>query len=200
MKFKKSNKKQTSKKDINDAVVNPLHHELVNAKEFKKYVYGKQFPLLSAQKIKTIWNKNVNKNSVVLVRMYLRIGKYTEFMVKCIKPYFEYNDGLYIIDSNMMVDDLSSGMPTLFYHQDCSQPLAIQPDEKKILKQVLSKAGDVYRNINPIVLKNTVMSDVIQKLLVAAKLEKKFALLLVIGIIHMVITLFMLISIGVFLL
>jgi|SRR6056297_194822 len=191
IKNKKSKKSVSKELDIKNS-------DLVNPHKLKTYVYGKQFPILSAQKISTIWNKSIHKDKLILVRMYLRIGKYTEYLIKASKPFFEYSDGIYVIDSNMIIDDLSSGTPTIFYHQDCSLPLSIKPNGEKIIETVKDKAKDIYRNVNPLVLKNTVMADVIEKVTQGARLEKKFLFILIVVIINSILTLFLLISFGVF--
>jgi hypothetical protein len=193
--FKK--KKKSKKIKIPDEGVK-IPKALLAPEELKKYFYGDKLPKISLHYIKYIWQTQWHRNKTILVRFFLTNGKTSEFVISPSTPFFEYNGGVYIIDSDYMKEDITSGYSILIYHQKLSVPLPINPNIDNIKNMIASNkdSKDIQENINPRTLKSVVNATVIQKVLAGGQIEGTFQTLLYFAIGNAIATFLLLMMMG----
>lgn len=112
----------------------------------------------------------------MLIHMELTTGFHTQFVTTVKNNQFVYKGCSYIIDDEFKYYDLSAKMFALDYHQNINIPI-----QRKIplneLKKIVESAGitDVETAINPLTLKQFIESEVIQKVMKGAELDKVFS-------------------------
>lgn len=138
------------------------------------------------------WAKYKEKNmrrKLYLIIMHLRNDKYDFFYVATNNAYFEYKEGLYHIDPDMVREDTHSKLSTLYYNQDISTPFKINFDLDELHTQI-QKEGDVTvdKALNPFSLKAFINSQVIEKVLKGQELSDELKLIKILIIILLLLT------------
>jgi hypothetical protein len=110
--------------------------------------------------------------STMLIFMELRTGKFVHFIVSLKHPYFDYQDGRYIVDDEMKYYLASSSMWCCDYHQDCCLPLKRKIDVNQINREVTNLGIDTETSINPVSFKVFMESDIIQKVIKGAEMDQ----------------------------
>jgi hypothetical protein len=166
-----------------DLKLNIKNKELLDKKPIiKPYRYGDYLSKFSIQHWKEKFKFEFQKRKLYLVIFQLRNGKYDMFTIATNKPYFIYREGEYYIDSDLVREDVNTGLNVLYYHQDCSMPFKITFNLDELLTDVKNENIGVEKAINPYSLKNFINSQVIEKVLKGQELtdDMKFLKMLVI--------------------
>lgn len=162
-------------KAFDDAIANNTLDALVYTPEkISYYIKKNQHSKLSLSYYKELYITQMRKQHTILIRMFLRNKKTVEFFIANQKPLFTYAGGTYIIDSSLVGEDISSGFPCLFYHQDCSLPLDISIDLETIEDAINQ---DVRLNIHPPVLHALVEQQTIGAVMAGGVLDKQLKLI-----------------------
>jgi len=113
--------------------------------------------------------------SCYLINMELRNGFSIQFLTNTNTQSFKYKSAEYIIDDRLKYYNLSASLWSLDYHQDFSMPVGRKIDVIKLKKATQMKGvTDVDQAINPYNLREFVKSEVVQKILKGADLDKFF--------------------------
>lgn len=125
-------------------------------------------------KIKAIIKKSLKKDQAIMVYMMLRNGKEGQFIVYPNgQKSFTFKGGEYVIDPDMMVENISTGLFCLHYHQDICIPFKEDIEVEDIIDAVeKSEDMNTAKAINPNNLKTFMTSEVIEKVLKGEELEK----------------------------
>jgi hypothetical protein len=109
----------------------------------------------------------------MLINMELTTGKFTSFLVKLEFPYFDYENGRYILDDNYKYYHIPTNMWCLDYHQECCIPLKRKFDLNEIYNAVMADLTiETETSINPVSFKIFMESDIIQKVMKGAEMEQ----------------------------
>lgn len=195
-----NNKKKIKSRHTKKQVFrNPKINEDIDNAKSPEALYNS----LSKDKIKEInkrqktlehdFNKNLNKASfrfwqnkyyekfkpasLYLIIMHLRNNRYDFFVVSTTEPFFLYNKGLYLLDSDLQRMDANSGLPILYYHQDISVPFKINISTTDLKKEVGKVDDNVEKALNPFNLKSFMTSETIEKILKGRELLNDIALM-----------------------
>lgn len=151
--------------------INTNYKKLVyHPEKLQKYIFTNKASKLSVQYYRDFWLTNIRRHATLLIRMKLRNGKTTEFFIANDLPFFLYMKGTYIIDSNMVHEDIPSGYMCLQYHQDCALPVSMTVDVEKVKDAV---PEDVALNVNPQILQDTVEAQVVKATMAGGILDKQ---------------------------
>jgi hypothetical protein len=148
----------------------------------KKYNFFSYMSKFSLQFWKAYIKREYKKRDTFLIDMYLRNGKKDTFLISTSDNKFSYKKGLYVIDSDMSIDDIHSNFSRLIYHQDCSIPFKLDFNIDELNKKLIN-SSEVDKAINPRNLKGFIDSEVIEIVLKGQELsdEMRFLKLLLIG-------------------
>jgi hypothetical protein len=158
-------------------------------KEVKPFTYGQRYKPLDAQYWREKFRKKFQKKITYLIFMFLRNGKFSQFLVSTRSPSFEYMGGHYHINPDMGKYDIHSRYMMLVYHQDVAEPFDIKFNLED-LRRVLDKIPDdiVKKALNPYSLIEFINSQVIEKVLKGGELEKDMRTIKLLIIVNLIIT------------
>lgn len=172
--------------------------ELINPKQLKEYCEGDNLPKWSFDYIRHIYQTQIQKASVLLIRMILINGKTASFYVNTAKPIFFYQNGAYIIDTGKIKEDVSTGHASLFFFQQASLPFLFTGNLEKIRSIVFNSEDEsikeIAENIDPQVLKSTVTSTLIKQVMAGGLLDKQLRAVIIIMVVNIVLTIILLLG------
>lgn len=157
--------------------------------KIKKYVYGDYISRFSFQFWTEFYKKSFKRRSLFFVIMHLRNGKYDMFTVATDNKNFNYKGGCYVIDSDMIREDIHTGLNTFYYHQDVSIPFKINFELEKLTNQLEITNNDVVKAINPNSLKSFIHSEVIEKVMKGQELTNEMQFIKMVTVINLCVAL-----------
>ena len=119
------------------------------------------------------FNMATKGHRAMLINMELANGDHTHFVTFIDDGKFEYHQKMYIVDDSIKYYNISSKMWCADYHEDISFPIRRKIDSEK-LKKAMTATGvsDIDMAFNPTTLKLFIESQVIQKVIKGADLDK----------------------------
>lgn len=165
------------------------HLKITNKKpdqKIKPYKFGDYLSKFSAQYWKEKIKYHFKKRELFLIIMQLRNGKYDMFTIATPNNYFVYKKGEYLIDPDMIREDVHTSLNSLYYSQDCSIPFKIEFDLSDLRESL--RGESVVKALNPNNLKGFINSQVIEKVLKGQELSKDIQMLRTLLIINLLIT------------
>ena len=165
--------------NLDEIAKNKKQKEILKAQKVKPFVYRKRFSRFSLKYWIEAYKNKYKKRSLFLIMMQLRNGKYDQFVVSTSKKYFVRRSNLYLLDSDMVRQDVSSGYNVLYYHQDIAVPFKIEVNIQKLLDKVQNESEDknITKALNPSSLRGFIESEVIEKVLKGQELTKEMDLI-----------------------
>jgi hypothetical protein len=137
------------------------------------------------QSIKNALKIRLAKTKIFLINMELRNGKHRSFLIKTKKQYFRYEGGTYIIDTNLMYDNVDSKFYCLDYHQDFCLPIQRKINYREVQDAIdASRQYEVESSTNPAVLTKILEANVGEGVAKSSQIPdfiKQMKLLLIIG-------------------
>lgn len=175
-KKKKIRKNTLKSKDKSDAVIK--EYNLAIPKQIKGIPYD-------IKSIKNRMRERFFAKKTFLINMQLRNGRHTTFMVSTKNQYFKYMGAAYIIDTNLMYDNLSARHYCLDYHQDFALPIQRKINFKEV-QEAIEASGmyDIESSTNPTALAKILeanMGEGVAKASAVPDFIKQMKLLLIIG-------------------
>lgn len=149
--------------------------ELVKAKEDTKKMFYilKKIKLIDTKKRWESIKAWFYPSKIFLIHMELSNGFHVQFVTPVSKGSFKYQGAEYIIDDSFKYYDMAAKLWCLDYHQELSIPIKRQISIKNIKKAIEIKGiTDVDTAINPITLRQFIESEVIQKVMAGAEMDK----------------------------
>jgi len=142
------------------------------------------------------WNKKlkqklvriISKKDEYLITMELRTGEIIQFIVQTNKDHYIWNNGVYIIDPELITTNKTAKKPGLDYHESLSFPIRRRIPIEEIQKAL--KTGhicDLEMASNPMLLDTWQNSNLIDKVMRAADIDKVFKTIKIIGIFTLII-------------
>ena len=161
-------------------------HDMTNPKNIKGIP-------LTMQGIKNKVRTKFANTKTFLINMELRNGKHRTFLVTTKKQYFNYLGGSYIIDVNLMYDNVDSKYYCLDYHQDFALPILRKLHFKEVQEAIeSSRTYEIENATNPTLLARVLEANMGEGVAKASQIPdfiKQMKLLLIIGTISSVIML-----------
>lgn len=158
------------------------------SKEFAKF--PKPIIYDPVSRIATI-KDNVLPQDAWLINMELRNGNFSLLNISTNHDFFEYDDGIYIIDDDAKYYVQSAKKWCLDYHQDFTAPIKRRIKVNQILKDI-SDTGilEVEKATNPLLIKRFIEKEVIQQAIKGAgKLQEELNLIKLLVIVTCILTL-----------
>jgi len=153
--------------------------QLKKEKAFTKSIYDVmkvkgRFPFNIFSRIRKLKDRFWPQKTL-LVNMELSNGLHKLFWVSIERNKFEFQKGTYIIDNELKYYNLGARTYCLDYHQELAFPVQRRIDVNQ-LKKIVTMEGitDVDTAINPLTLKQFIESEVIQKVMRGADMDKVF--------------------------
>jgi len=191
--FKKDNTMELYKKsllkykiDVNTSSPKELKERF--SKEFAKVPKPIKYdPVGKVAKIRD----NILPQDAWLINMELRNGNYTLLNISTNHDFFEYDDGIYIVDDDAKYYMQSAQKWCLDYHQDFTLPIKRRIKVNQILKDI-SDTGilEVDKATNPLLIKRFIEKEVIQQAIKGAgKLQEELNLIKLLVVVTCILTL-----------
>jgi len=152
------------------------------------YTFGDFISKFSFQYWREYYKQKVKKRSLFLIIMHLRNGKYDMFTVATDVQSFSYKGGDYLIDPDMIREDIHTGLNTLYYHQDCTAPFKITFNIDELRNMLDGTDSGVEKAINPFSLKSFIHSQVIEKVMKGQELSDDMRFIKMITVINLLVT------------
>lgn len=125
------------------------------------------------------------KKRTFLINMELRNGKHTTFLITTKNQYFKYMGSIYVIDTELMYDNINAKHYSLDYHQDFALPIKREIKFKEVQEAIeASELYDVESSTNPSALAKILEANMGEGVAKASSIPdfiKQMKLLLIIG-------------------
>jgi len=132
--------------------------------------------------------QKIDKRKCFSITMDLRNGKTDRFIVEPVEKTFIYMRGVYIIDENVMYEDISQKMNALDYHQDLSLPYLKKINVKEIKEELIKCADDqIVSAMNPSSLYYFMKSQVIERVIMGGELDKALKVIKILALVCMIV-------------
>lgn len=163
-------------------------HKIKAGKELK------HFDITEKNKLK----KKLKDKKLLMANIQLRNGFVDTVLVEDKNGSFEYDNSLFVIDSTFKYWNVASKYYCLDYHIDCTLPIKREYDVKEI-KTAMEIDGtyDCEQAINPSLLRQFLMSNIIEQVIKGAELSKwlqalrlMVLVILIVSVVNLIIVIF----------
>jgi len=116
------------------------------------------------------WKDKHRTTKTMMINMELRNGTHCHFLIILERPYFVFEESVYVIDDDYKYYCTSSKIYMLDYHQDCSLPIRRKFSLNDILSGIKSNDLEINNSVNPSTLRRVLDSHIIQSAVKGAEL------------------------------